>query len=409
MTLAAQGQTYQVIYNFTGGDDGGAPYGGLTIDALGNLYGTTCGNFCDSAIVNDGTVFRLRKNGSGWSFDILHTFSGGNDGSAPSGRVVFGPDKNLYGTTAWGGGNGCYGSGSGAGCGTVFVMVPPTAVAPNAVGTHGAWGEAPIYRFQGGTDGANPELGDVIFDAAGNLYGTSSNATGGASAGTVYQLARSSHGWTMNVLYQFSGGNDGGSPIGTLVLAPSGLLYGTTLGGGAYSGGTVFQLAPTQSGWVFTNLYNLKASQGQNPIAGVIVAGGSMVVSASTSGPGNGGAMFIANNDLFDTFFAGGNYDYPGPYMTPTGSETNLYDTTHGDGAYYYGSVFQLQGCAGWGYTSLYDFTGGTDGANPISNVVFDTSGNLYGTTSAGGAYGHGVIFEITPDSNNSPQCRDSQ
>ena len=100
----AQAQTYSVLHNFTGGVDGRNPSAGLTMDAAGNLYGTTCGANCIAGASNAGTVFRLTKNGP---FTPLYTFRGGNDGAGPAARVIIGPNGSLYGTTIYGGGSGC--------------------------------------------------------------------------------------------------------------------------------------------------------------------------------------------------------------------------------------------------------------------------------------------------------------
>src|SRR5208283_2255689 len=107
----AQASTFNVIYNFTGGSDGTSPYAGLTIDGIGDLYGTTL-----SGGAGYGTVFKLAKTGSGWVFTTLYTFTGGNDGASPRSRVIIGRDGGLYGETFAGGGQGC----GGRGCGTAF-------------------------------------------------------------------------------------------------------------------------------------------------------------------------------------------------------------------------------------------------------------------------------------------------
>lgn len=158
VTQPAHAQTFSVIHNFTGGADGAAPLAGLTIDRGGNLYGTAY-----DGGAGYGTVYMLAHSGSGWSFNSLYSFAEGNDGAHPYGRVTFGGNGRLYGTTYLGGNSNCSG-----GCGTVFNMKPP----PRAVcGTVLCpWTETVLYRFTG-TDGAEPS-GDLVFDQAGNLYGT---------------------------------------------------------------------------------------------------------------------------------------------------------------------------------------------------------------------------------------------
>src|SRR5271157_4784768 len=161
-TQSAQAQTYTVIHNFTGGADGAYPVAGLTMDRAGNLYGTTSGGGASG----NGTVFRLSYKGSGWVLNPLYRFAAGNDGLDPRTRVVIGPDGSLYGTTSAGGGTACN-FGYGLGCGTVFNLKPSAKACTSALCS---WTEIVLYRFSG-TDGALP-LGDVVFDQAGNLYGT---------------------------------------------------------------------------------------------------------------------------------------------------------------------------------------------------------------------------------------------
>ena len=382
---SAQAQTYTVVHNFTGGGDGAAPEAGLTMDAAGNLYGTATGG----GSTGGGTVFKLRHSGSSWVMNTLYSFQGGYDGSYPFGRVAIAKDGTLYGTTF--GGNGS--------AGTVFHLTPSPTAPKTALAP---WNETILYRFTGGIDGAAPE-GDLTFDQAGSIYGTaagggpcdnegvvykltssgggwtetvlyapcylpgpagvplggvifdtSGNLDGvlrfdGYSEGSVYQLSPSGSGWTEQTLYGFTGGNDGGNPEGGLILDSSGNLYGTTPSGGGGGGGTVWELTPFNGGWTFHTLYGL-------------------------SGQGGSWGKLL---------------------MDATG---NLYGTAAGDGAYGQGAVFKLTLSGGvWTYTSLHDFTGGSDGGNPFSNLVFDANGNLYGTTFAGGVYSYGVVFEITP------------
>ncbi len=390
---SVQAQTLTVIHNFTGGLDGGNPYAGLTMDAAGNLYGTTCGTPCIAGANNAGTVFRLSKKGSGWLFTPLYVFRGGNDGAGPVARVIIGPNGSLYGTTYMGGAGSCGGSG----CGTVFNLKPPPSIPPNIFG---GWQESVLYSFQGGSDGAYPELGDLVFDQAGNIYGTTGNG-GNANAGTVFQLTPSSGGWQENVLYTFTGGSDGNGPLGTLDLDAQGNLYGTTLSGGGGSClygscGTVFELMPSGSGWTEKTLHSFQGgSDGGNPIGGLTEGAGT----TSLGGINGGGTAFILNNQLFNYSFTGGpyNYPYPGPWSSLVDGPIGASGTTYADGAYQYGSVFYMYGCAGWDAITLHDFTGGPDGALPVGSLVFDANGNIFGTTSAGGANGFGVVFEIIP------------
>ncbi len=390
---SAQAQTYTVIHNFTGGADGKNPWSGLTMDAAGNLYGTTCGALCAYYVSNTGTVFRLSKKGSGWLFTTLYVFRGGNDGAGPDARLIIGPNGSLYGTTMYGGGSGCGGSG----CGTVFNLQPPPSTQPS---TFGGWLETVLYAFQGGSDGANPGFGDLVFDESGNLYGTTSYG-GNSNEGAVFQLTPTGGGWMENTLYSFTGLNDGGGPFGGVVLDQAGKLYGTTItGGGGY--GTVFELTPSGSGWTETVLHSFQGgSDGGLPIGGLNQDNYGVTGTTSAAGTHGGGTAYILNNPMFLDSFSGNGDFYSGPWSNLVEGPIGVSGTTYADGAHYYGSVFYMYGCAGWVDVTLHDFTGGSDGAYPVSNLLFDANGNIFGTTSQGGAYGFGVVFEITDTENS--------
>ncbi len=389
-TPAASAQTYKVLYNFTGGADGANQTAGLTIDGSGNLYGTTCSY--------GGTVFRLSRSSSGWVFSTLHTFNGGSDGFCPSSRPLLAQDGTQYGATVSGGG----GCGTG-GCGAVYHMRPSAAaLAP--------WYDTVIYRFPGNNpeDQSSP-LGDLIFDQAGNLYGTT-NRGGDKHIGSVYELMYLGY-WLETDLYSFQGSGDGGFAGGGVIFDRSGNLYGVTLSGGHGGAGTVYQLSPSGSGWKETTLYSFTGgNDGGDPTGGLFMdSSGNLYGTTESGGSDGGGTVFELTPGnggwAFNTLYSfSGQGSWPGPWAKPTmDAAGNLYGTTHGDGAYSNGSVFKLTPSpSGWTYTSLHDFTGGSDGGSPQSSIVFDANGNLYGTTYSGGTgdcYGQGcgVVFEITP------------
>lgn len=216
--------TLTELHSFTGSDGWGG--GGVIIDAQGNLYGTSGIGGSSQCSFGCGTVYELSAAGG---FQLLHNFSG-KDGYAPNSELIRDADGNLYGTTRFGGSNAaCTYNG---GCGTVFEIT--------ASGT-----EIVLYSFGGGADGLYPYSG-LVRDKAGNLYGTT--VWGGQSScyfdlgcGVVFKLAPDG---TETVLYRFSGGADGGNPVGGLALDSKGNLYGTTLYYGTHGYGTVFEVTP---------------------------------------------------------------------------------------------------------------------------------------------------------------------
>jgi uncharacterized repeat protein (TIGR03803 family) len=389
---AAQAVTFSVIYNFTGGTDGMTPYSGLTIDAAGNLYGTTL-----TGAAGFGTVFKLTKSGSNWILTTLYSFTGGTDGAGPRSKVVLGPDGNLYGQTFAGGGSGC----AGRGCGTIFTV---RKVCPGPI-CH--WTESVIYRFSGGTDGGEP-VGGLLFDRSGNLYGTTEiggkpHSCGNLGCGTVFKLTSSGGRWTETVLYEFQGGTDGTFPNGGVILDAYGNLYGTTCCGSMHNAGTVFELTPAGGGWTEKILYAFQGStDGKEPDTGLIFdTRGNLYGSTIFGGTGRGGTVFELSP-------SGGSWDFSvlysasgdaGPFGTLTmDANGNLYGTTLQDGLHLLGSAFKMSSSGGtWAYTSFHDFTGGSDGDLPESSLVFDTAGDLYCTAAYGGAHGDGVVVEITP------------
>ena len=249
----AQAQTYTVIHNFTG-EDGADPLAGLTIDRAGNLYGTT---YRGSA--GYGAVYQLAHTGSGWVLNPLYSFTGGSDGALPYGRVIIGPNGTLYGTTAEGGNNSCSG-----GCGAVFSLRPqPTTCATPPC----PWAETVLYRFTG-TDGAGPS-GDLVFDQAGILYGTTfigGGMGGNDGAGVVYKLTAAG---VETVLFDFpeTGCTVGADPFGGVIFDTAGNLYGTTRSTGAFGcgNGVVFQLSPSGSGWIENVLYTFQNGNDGRP------------------------------------------------------------------------------------------------------------------------------------------------
>ncbi len=387
----AQASSFNVIYNFTGGTDGANPYAGLTVDATGALYGTTL-----TGGAGNGTVFKLAKSGSNWGLTTLYKFAGGNDGATPRSGIVIGPDGGLYGLTYAGGGIGC----GGKGCGTVFKLKKMCPIC--------GWTETVLYRFTGGSDGAEP-VGTLLFDASGSLYGTT--VTGGnlsrcwlTGCGTVFKLAPSGPGnWRQSVLYQFVGHEDGTFPDGGVISDAAGNLYGTTCCGSSRNSGTVFELTPQGGGWSERILYAFNGStDGNEAVTGLMFDGsGNLYGSTVLGGTAHGGTVFKLAP-------VGGSWDFSvlynlngnlGPYGNLTmDAAGNLYGTAIQDGQNRSGAAFKLAPSGGsWTYTSFHDFTNGMDGGLPVSSLVPNSSGKLYGTAGYGGGHGVGVVVEITP------------
>jgi uncharacterized repeat protein (TIGR03803 family) len=224
-----------------------------------------------------------------------------------------------------------------SGCGVVYQLTP----------SHGGWNLTVLYSFTGLGDGGEPVDG-VILDQSGNVYGTT-GIGGSGGLGTVFELTATGSGWTENILHSFQGGSDGKFPEAGLVFDPAGNLYGVTEGGGGHNNGTAFELQSSNGDWNYSLLYNLGLQSGQPLATPILDSAGNLYGTAFSGGTHNAGAA---------------------------------YELTSSDGS--------------WNYISLHDFVI-SDGEYPSGSLVFDAEGNLYGTTSYGGAFGHGVVFEITP------------
>lgn len=333
--------------------------------------------------LSDGSVFKVAEMGSGWILSTLNDFNG-NDGSFPyDNRMVIGPDGNLYGATASGGQGTCNG---GEFCGVVFRLQPPRTACRSFVCP---WTETVLYSFTGGSDGGNP-LGDLVADSEGNLYGVTwyggdLSGCGGLGCGVVYKLAPSGNGWTETVIHAFglNSGQDGLVPSGGLTFDPAGNLYGVTARGGSNNHGTVYELSPSAGGWSETILHNFQSpAQYQLP-------GGALARDAAGNLYGVTGGDFTYGSLIF-ALSQPGTWTYSvlytfGSWRAPSeltlDGAGNLYGTVTVGGP---DSVFELsRSNGGWSYIDLHDFSQ-SDGVGP-NGVAFDANGNLYGTTSSGG------------------------
>ncbi len=358
----------KVLYSFcsiSGCADGAEPNSGLILDGAGNLYGTTatggtakgeCGQVGD--FIGCGTVFELVRNKNGaWTEKVLHTFSYG-DGAYPVASLVFDGAGNLYGTTEEGGTGRCRDYvGDVIGCGTVFELTRDK---------NGKWTEKVLHQFESNGKDGNGPASTLIFDASGNLYGTTgAGGTGncpegaGAGCGTVFQLTPGPNGqWTERVLYSFKGG--GGTWPSGLILDAAGNLFGTAQTGGAYDDGTIFELIPATNGkWTVKVLHRF--SLGPDGILP------------------NGSLILDATGNLFGATLADG---------TPGGN----------CGKFGCGTVFELTpGSKGkWTEKVLHRFNG-DDGSDPQGGLIFDAAGNLYGVNGTGGDNNYGTIFKLLP------------
>jgi len=316
---------------------------------------------------------------------VLYRFQGGADGFEPLSTLVADQAGNLYGTTAGGGTGSCDG-----GCGTVFEL---------SSNPDGTWTETVLYSFAGGDDGAFPNAG-VIFDQNGNLYGTTLHF-GGSGDGTVFRLSppsKPSKVWTETVLYNFVGDRDGEYCLGSLTFDKAGKLYGATLFGGTYGGGTIFQLVPPKQGdlWSLNVLHTFKGNgDGLDPWGPVILDDQGSVYGTNYDGvvfrlqpPAPGQSKWT-----FKVLYEVPGLAAQGALLPGRGA---LYGTALG-GANNSGVVFQLTPQQGqWKLTTLYDFKGGVDGSNPLNGLVADRAGNLYGVTSNGGINDQGTIFRLS-------------
>lgn len=471
---AKGGWTEKVLYNFRGnstaGPDGAFPQSSLIFDSAGNLYGTTS----QGGIYGAGTVFKLTPGSKGdWSETIIHTFVGyPYDGASPVANLTMDGAGNLYGTTEYGGNADiCGDQYNTISCGMVFELSP--------VGDH--WNETVLHNFQGGNDGCGPE-GGLIFDQSGNLYGTTVSDGGNGYAcdgpGTAFMLSPAQDGsWTENIIYGFSGVADFGNPSSSLIFDPAGNLYGTeyeeafelspgtggswtesmvtqlnyssaalvldsagnlygtTMRGGNSSAcsqgcGSVFELSPGTNGWSLSTLYSFTGgTDGASPLAAVLFdlagnlltttsGGGSVACYNSYPGGASGCGAIVKLTSTAGVWTLSASYDFPTPTDggTPMSNliadaDGNFYGTAEFGGTgqclfYYFdgcGAVFELSPSSDgkWTEKILYSFQSTNDGAIPAGPVTFDQSGNLYGMTMHGGSEGCpagcGTVYELSP------------
>jgi uncharacterized repeat protein (TIGR03803 family) len=371
------------------------PTGGVTLDASGNIFGATLRS---NDLHFTGSIFELTKPSSGtFQRSVLYQFPQ-VDGAAPSGDLIADSAGNLYGVTSSGGTN------SLCDCGIVFRLSP----IPD-----GGWHYAILFD-PGASSFFNPLKNDQLcltggltFDSFGNLYGVSQCS--GSGGGAVYKLTPTTTGpWQLTKIYTFGQVPiDASEPRAALTVDAQGNLYGTTIDGGFYGEGTVFELSPRSDGtYQYFQLYAFGSASRLT-----LDSSGNLYGTIAAGGYGYGSVFKLARN-------AGGLwtgttlYAFPGGYsgIYPTagvtfGPDGNLYGSTSDGGSGSAGTVFVLSPSASglWYESTIYNFQGGlNDGKTPTSDLTFDAEGNLYGTTYYGGlegcgTQGCGTLFKLTP------------
>jgi len=409
--IASAAPQFTVLHSFQNADDGGMPLAAVIADSSGALYGTTSKGGASGV----GTVYKLsptpQADGT-WPLTVLYSFTGANtSGAYPSAGLVFDKSGVLYGAVP----------GYDATSGNVFSLAPPQ-------NGQSVWQHTVLHHFDS-TDGDPVLYGALIFDAQGSLFGTTYSG-GTRKIGNIFKLSPPKSGeigWQATELHRFTPGA-GHFPYGSLVFDKSGALYGTTVKGpGAKGAGTVYRLAPTSpSGttWQYTSL----ATFGTDKIpAGGMQSGLLVDPAGNLYGTASGSAY-----ELSPPTASKKDWSYKALYQFADGNEgANPTDGAYAegplvlgnDGAYYgmtefggswnfcpvledfsegtgCGTIYRLSppaaGGTTWTEKAIYRFTGGDDGAYPITGLIVK-DGALYGTTPYGGQYGFGTVFKLVP------------
>ncbi|HEX4159890.1 MAG TPA: choice-of-anchor tandem repeat GloVer-containing protein [Rhizomicrobium sp.] len=400
---AAFAGTETVLYAFQGGTDGASPWAVPTMDAKGDLYGTTL----LGGAGGNGAVYELVHGKGGWTEKVLYSFTGGNDGGWAYGGVVLDSAGNIYGGTR---------SGGSSDCGVVYELSP---------GKHGSWTEKVLYSFPGSQDCEGGPMGALTLDSKGNLFGGAvgdSPCGGYYYYGIVFELQHTGSNWKEHDLHDFCGSDGYGPVYGQLVFDSAGNLYGTSGSGGPGGRGVVFELSPAaHHQWNFTAIHSFTSDEGG-------LADGGLTIDASGTlygAEGDGGAQ--GNGSIYQfTPLGGGVWNEAAPHIfngSPDGvlpfqnpvsdASGNLFGTTYNGGdiadcwddcGVIYELVRQQNGT--WTESVVYDFgtlPSGADGYAPVAGLIRDSNGNYFGTTVKGGAVSGkrpcdcGVVYEFTP------------
>jgi uncharacterized repeat protein (TIGR03803 family) len=411
----ALAQSEWIVHSFNG-TAGDQPMGNLVADSSGNFYGTTFEGGTNSW----GTVYELVRPvppKTAWIENVLHSFTNGTDGSEPIAGLILDSAGNLYGTNI---------RGTSSRHGVVFELQAPSTPG-------GKWKEVVLHVFQPETgDGAMP-IGELVGDAAGNLYGVTEygganqrlacfNSSQHMGCGSVFELSPPTTAggtWTETILHSFNYGQ-GGWPEGGAILDAHGNLYGTTAGGGATGAGVVYRLSPpaTEGGsWTYKVLHAfhpaIESSEGGRPRGALALHGrGILYGTTSEGGTYSGGTVFEltppavaggawTESILYSFSFNGGGTDGSIPAAAVNFDQAgSMYGTTTGGGEGGMGTVFKLTPPASpggdWTESVLHSFGGTKDGATPSGGLILNKNGVLIGVTQSGGTNGEGTVYGVT-------------
>jgi uncharacterized repeat protein (TIGR03803 family) len=409
LTTGADAARYRDIHVFcakTNCPDGAAPFGAPVGDGKGDYFGTTVGG----GRFGGGTVYRMTLASGKWQQSVLYSFcakSSCPDGSAPQGNLVIDTSANLYGIAR--------NSGKNSG-GVVFELSPGGS----------GWTYRKLYDFcsaKSCADGFAPvnmsltyrgAASGVPYDGASPLYGTTAGG-GATSEGVVFSLAPLHGVWTETAIHSFCQAKncaDGAVSVGGVAVDGSGNLFGSTVGGGKYARGTLWQLAPSGKKWIFTTLHHFCADQsgcadGAAPESAMIQDGtGALYGTTAGGGTNDNGVVFQlvpngakSHHSVIYTFCqqtgcTDGSVSLASLALDGAG---NLYGATEAGGANDSGILFRLNGPKFSRFTTLVSF-GGTDttGTAPIS-LTLDATGALFGAANSGGPNNEGTAFQYTP------------
>lgn len=380
LAAPAVASSFQVIHDFTGGKEGAVPGYTLLNDGKDAFIGAA-----NQGGLGYGTIFRVTQKAGAWKVKPLYDFQSSE--GQPGWGVIHGAGGSLYV-------NATYASVQGGPCGSALELDPAKAPAGRA-----KLASTLLHTYVKADDGC--PTGNLLRDQSGNLFGVTQD--GGANGwGSVFELSPGKGGWTQTILYSFRGAEDGGAPYSELIADDAGNLYGAA-SASTQNFGVVFELSPSESGWSYNVLYTFTGgADGGQPVAALTFDKRGRLFGATTSFGANGGGTVFrlspkGGSWKFKVLYSMSGSDGPVAALN-IGRTGTIYGTNFMDGANGYGSVFSLAPSGRkWVYTDLHDFTGGADGGYPGGGVVFDSTGNLFGTAVLGGANGLGVLYEVTP------------